>query len=60
MIKNINIDGNVDSIKLRINFIDKDYRDKILDELLDFIISKNWCMFIMIKNQLMNIVKSEN
>ena len=40
MIKNINIDGNVDSIKLRINFIDKDYRDKILDELLEFIISK--------------------
>lgn len=40
MIKNINIDGNVDSIKLRINFIDKDYRDKILDEILDFIISK--------------------
>lgn len=40
MIKDINIDGNVDSVKFRINFIDKDYRDKILDEILDFIISK--------------------
>lgn len=40
MIKNINIDGNVDSIKLRIDFIDKDYRDKILDEIVNFIISR--------------------
>lgn len=37
--KNISIDGVVDSVKYRIDFIDKDYRDKILDELLDFIIT---------------------
>jgi hypothetical protein len=37
--RNISIDGNVDSIKLRMDFIDKDFRDKILDELLDFIIN---------------------
>lgn len=39
MIKNINIDGNVDSVKYRLVFISKDHRDKVLNEILDFIIS---------------------
>lgn len=38
--KNISIDGVVDSVKFRMTFIDKDYRDKIADEIIDFILSK--------------------
>lgn len=33
MIKNINIDGNVDSVKYRLVFISKDHRDKVLNEI---------------------------
>ena len=37
MIKNINIDGIVDSVKFRINFVDKNYRNKVADDIIDFI-----------------------
>jgi hypothetical protein len=37
MIKNINIDGIVDSVKYRIPFIDKKYRDEVANDIIDFI-----------------------
>lgn len=37
--KNISIDGVVDSVKYRIDFIFKDHRDKVLNEILNFIIT---------------------
>ena len=39
MIKNINIDGIVDSVKFRIVFIDKNYRNKVLNDILTFVSS---------------------
>ena len=39
MIKNINIDGIVDSVKFRITFVDKNYRDKVLNDILTFVSS---------------------
>ncbi|MDN5100364.1 hypothetical protein O8C83_05970 [Aliarcobacter butzleri] len=37
--KNISIDGVVDSVKYRLVFIDKNYRDKILNDILTFVSS---------------------
>lgn len=39
MIKNINLDGIVDSVKFRITFVDKNNRDKILNDILTFVSS---------------------
>ena len=35
--KNISIDGIVDSVKYRITFIDKKYRDEVANDIIDFI-----------------------
>ena len=39
MIKNTNIDGIVDSVKYRIDFVDKNYRNKVANDIIDFIAS---------------------